>query len=807
MTPSWVLGYNLGSVTPTVLIAANPYEAELCRKALRDVGVPVESTDSIEGAMDRISAGGILVVVIGDGWADADARELLVEVRAHHGQLPIFFFGDRDGDIRDEDAAIRRGASRLFLRPIDPQNIADSIEKLAVEAELAGEISDQIEATRDDGSVELEADYEEADEVAGVDLPPPIPAIPTALTAEVRLPRAGTEVLPGPLPASQTVSQQMSQISDGLVDQPPELELELEPMRLPRADDLDVFAAPQLDVQERQPAPVPSLLRADEAMTDMSLEVEMKALARTPHLFTTAPPVVEPEPMADRADHDRSTIARHVDHRLSEADRRLFPDAAPTPLPRRYDDYADALDDIDLDSLGLDTMPGIPLTSLDAGEARSRVDSPKRASAERQTVRPAEGGAPLPSSGTGDETSTWERLVREAPKPADTGAVTHPRIVFPSLPVDGTLEDDDICQLLCRLTSAGWTGRLELSRGRDVEKSIYFDAGVPVFATSNAPQDRLGDLLFREGKLTREQHGRTRAIEAEHGRRMANVLIDLGMLKMKELFPTLRRQMEEIIHSLFAWESGRFRLQPEQTPAEERLRLAQHPWALFLEGVRRKYGPERLAERVGAQKVSPQPTTNLDQALADAGLSEPEREVAVEIDGERTLADLLRLGGLGRLSETSLYALVWGLHCMGAVTLSESEDPAEVRSASTVVTVGVPGRDRRQTRRMPVVVDGERGQLAEDAVDKERLLAKRAQLDDADYFAILGVDAEAQPHEIERAWERMRQDFAPERFTASLRGEFDATLDDIAATVDEAYHILRDPDVRRAYRDHRPDDQ
>ena len=755
-------------MTPTVLIAANPYEAELCRKALRDVGVPVESCDSIESGMARIAEGGVLVVVIGDGWADAEARELLVEVRAHHAQLPIFFFGDRDGDIRDEDAAIRRGASRLFLRPIDPQGIADAIEKLAVEAELAGEISDQIEATRDDGSMELEADYEEADEVAGVDL---IAPIPTAETAAVRLPRLGTEVLPGPLPA------------DG-----PELELELaEPMRLPRADDLDVFAAPQIDV--RVATPTPSLLRVDEALPGMNLEVEIQALARTPQLFSTPVPVPVPEPESPRFS-DRSTIARHVDHRLSEADRRLFPDAAPTPLPRRYDDYADALDDIDLDSLGLDTMPGIPVARLDGRE-------------ERPAPRPV--GVPLPTSSSepGEVTSTWERLVREPPGPTDTSAVTNPRIVVPSLPVDGSLEDDDVCELFCRLTAAGWTGRLELSRGRDVEKSVYFDAGMPVFATSNAPQDRLGDLLFREGKLTREQHARTRAIDAEHGRRMANVLIDLGLLKMKELFPTLRRQMEEIIHSLFAWETGRFRLQPEQTPAEERLRLSQHPWALFLEGVRRKYGPERLAERVGAQKLAPQPTTNLDHALAEAGLSEPEREVALEIDGERTLADLLRLGGLGRLSETSLYALVWGLHCMGAVTLAagNGDDLAEVRSASTVVTAGIPGRDRRQTRRMPAV--DERAERAEDAVDKERLLAKRAQLEDADYFAILGVDSEAQPHEIERAWERLRQDFAPERFAPSLRGEFDETLGDIAAILDEAYHILRDPEVRRAYREHR----
>ena len=42
---------------------------------------------------------------------------------------------------------------------------------------------------------------------------------------------------------------------------------------------------------------------------------------------------------------------------LSAAERRLFPDAQLEP--QRYDDYDDALDDIDLDSLGIDTLPAI----------------------------------------------------------------------------------------------------------------------------------------------------------------------------------------------------------------------------------------------------------------------------------------------------------------------------------------------------------------------------------------------------------------------------------------------------------------
>ena len=52
-----------------------------------------------------------------------------------------------------------------------------------------------------------------------------------------------------------------------------------------------------------------------------------------------------------------------------------------------------------------------------------------------------------------------------------------------------------------RLQRAGYPGRLSLRRGEG-EKSIFFDGGFPVHATSNLPHDRLGELLWREGKIS-----------------------------------------------------------------------------------------------------------------------------------------------------------------------------------------------------------------------------------------------------------------------------------------------------------------
>lgn len=696
----------------------------MCRKALRDTGLQVIMVDSIEAAMRELSAKLPLAVVIADGWEDADARELLVEVRAAYEKLPILLIEDPGSDIVDEEAARRRGATRLFLRPVELDAVADAIEKLAVEAEMADDVSQQLDEVSQPAPVALAPEWEGTNGHAAAE------------PAPERLPRATTEIIGPP----------------------------------PRAP------APE-------PAPpAPPLLRADEALGDEvglglalsaggELVVQVRETPPPPSRGELSPPPREPAPFVER-----STIARRLDDELSAVERRLFPGSTP-PL-RRYEDDDEPLGDIDLDALAIDTLPGMAVDKLDA------VLEPVPLVVTR----------PFSPVDRGSETAPGLRFGEPRPgeRPIDQPTA-------PPIPEEGDLDEIDIAELLCGLHASGFTGCLALHRGEQ-ERHLYFDAGMPVFATSSFVHDRLGDMLYREGKLTREQHKKTRELIVEPGRKTATVLVELGMLKPNEIFPALRRHVEEIVHSCFAWESGRYRLGPEQPAPEDRLRLAQPPWAVFLEGVRRKYGLERLVDLLGPLETVLSPTTILDRALADAGLTDAERAAAELLDGERSLAGVLRtLEGLPGtpISEAGLYALCWGLVAMGAARVGAYErERLGVRAAATVVTGVGPARERRRQRR-----DGEEGPQ-DRAIDKERIAAKRAQIADADYFAVLGLDRHASAYEIARAHERLRADFAPERFSEELRAEAAEALAEIHEVLDEAHRVLMDEAVRHAYREH-----
>ncbi|MCU1278520.1 MAG: response regulator receiver protein [bacterium] len=779
---------------PSIVIAANPYEAELCRRALVETGLRVVVAEGGEGAIEAVRAEKPLVLVIALGIFGVEPLELLAQARAEEPKLAIFLLGDRDGEFPDEDSAARIGATRLFLRPIEVDALADAIEKRAVEAEVAEDVAEAmrefdvrpptIDAAPlvEEAIVEMEADYRADDEEA-----------PARALAKIALKRIPTEVMKGVIEVPASKERIEAQV--GKVEATLEMDAdEPTPAPQPIPDELRV-ATRVSDVPMPIAAPPPSvavepLMRADDALTDVGLQQMVVAPdfvvkhATDDPAPARIPDALKREATGERARptfDERSTFARKLESELSAAERRLFPDS-PSTVNARRDEYEDALGDIDLDALGIDTIPGIGADALDAAFDLK------------------------PRNGHGEPAAGMVRADAD-PRPANgSGAVAH----HATLPEDeGDLATTDVATLFATLHAAGFSGAVTLLRG-DGDKTLYFDAGMPVAARSTFTHDRLPDLLLREGIINKEQQARARDL-SPGGRPVAQKLVELGILKSSELFATLRRHAEDILFSCFGWERGRYRLSHVEPPADERVRLSAHPWALVTEGVRRKYSLERLVELVGPTETVLTPTTLLPRALDDGAFTAAERARADLIDGERSLAEL-SIGAVGApLSESGLYALAWSLVAIGAARVGDETGGTQpgigggggVRAVPTLVTTPYGSATERRTRQR--VNERPRDRDADRAIDKDRVMAKRAQVQDGDYFAILGLGRDASAHEVARAFERLKREFAPERFADPLRQELSDALSEIGEVLDEAHRVLADDDVRASYRAHLTD--
>jgi uncharacterized protein DUF4388 len=264
----------------------------------------------------------------------------------------------------------------------------------------------------------------------------------------------------------------------------------------------------------------------------------------------------------------------------------------------------------------------------------------------------------------------------------------------------------------------------------------------------------------------------------QSGRRLGEILVDLGFLKRRELLPAVRRHVEDVLYSLFAWDSGEYQVLPGEFAASERIRLSRHPAALILEGIRRKLGLDHLERQLGSPSavVATRDRDRLGPILTAADLSRNERTAIAAFDGERTLDQVADFAEVSRLCA---YQLAHGLI---------------VLEAAEVIRRGDDDEDEAEAVRPPSLV-GE----TDLAIDRQRVLAKHSLVAEADYFSLLGVRRDATGFEIRRAYEAARRDYAGDSFPAEVRRELDAEIGEINAILEEAYRVLEDDHLRTAY--------
>ena len=84
-----------------------------------------------------------------------------------------------------------------------------------------------------------------------------------------------------------------------------------------------------------------------------------------------------------------------------------------------------------------------------------------------------------------------------------------------------------------------------IGQSGDVKRLIFFERGALVGCRSSLTDERLGETMVREGRITEEQLRRA----AEHirsGRRMGQIMVELGYLKGAEIEGYVRLQILEV---------------------------------------------------------------------------------------------------------------------------------------------------------------------------------------------------------------------------------------------------------------------
>ncbi|MBI4748890.1 MAG: DnaJ domain-containing protein [Acidobacteria bacterium] len=360
------------------------------------------------------------------------------------------------------------------------------------------------------------------------------------------------------------------------------------------------------------------------------------------------------------------------------------------------------------------------------------------------------------------------------------------------------------------------TGLLRLVQDKTL-RAIFVEEGKLVFALSNLPQERLGDFLLRENRISREQYDQA-LLHPNSKQRMGKVLIELGFLSPEEADFYTKRQITEIILANFGWSQGEFTFE-ENTRAAHDVKLDLLTPNIILMGVRTITDENLIRGAVGpvAQKV--QMSMEAPLQLMQATLDGTEGFLLSRITDSHSLDELVTMCGL---PEAMVLRVIYGLICAGILDsdyprpMMDGSRPASIHSqaaparatpppppskSSAAATIPVSGPNTASQPPLSTPSSAEPVMAEKDARDDLKKIQYINSLKTTTYYTVLGVDPSAREADIKKAYYALAKKYHPDRFRQYGAPDILTDAEQVFAKIGEAYEKLKDLDFRRRYDD------
>lgn len=228
---------------------------------------------------------------------------------------------------------------------------------------------------------------------------------------------------------------------------------------------------------------------------------------------------------------------------------------------------------------------------------------------------------------------------------------------------EGILSSATFPALLYSILGRSDTGVLTLT-GETSEKTIYIQAGRPTFATSSDRDDRLGQILFRNGAVTLEALMNAVEKSVGLGKRLGTVLVEEGLIQPHDLVEGVRSQVRHIINSLFVWTRGRYHYSTGALPTEEVITLKLSPGEIILDGIRTIESWGRIWEAVGPLQATYRTTDRLATLVPELSLSLEEWSLLSHCEQPTSLKELCRLSPMADFEQCRF---LWAALTLGIV--------------------------------------------------------------------------------------------------------------------------------------------
>ena len=180
-------------------------------------------------------------------------------------------------------------------------------------------------------------------------------------------------------------------------------------------------------------------------------------------------------------------------------------------------------------------------------------------------------------------------------------------------------------------------------------KSLYFQNGEIVYATSTFPEEEIGEILYSLGKFDRVTlHGARQFANGEIP--LGKILADQGIITSQDLWAATKSQVETIAYNLFAFHEGSFVFTGVKLEEDKIISLSMTTQNLIMEGLRRVDERAVYMQKVKSLDAMPVATGKMPNDLDRVS----QRMVALVQSGVSDVNELLRRSGSGEFDALRL---------------------------------------------------------------------------------------------------------------------------------------------------------
>ena len=280
------------------------------------------------------------------------------------------------------------------------------------------------------------------------------------------------------------------------------------------------------------------------------------------------------------------------------------------------------------------------------------------------------------------------------------------------LTVRGDIRGSGTPKILRTILQSGESGILSFWNGV-FTKRVFISRGRIVQITSNDPDERLGEILLVEGRITARQF-----VEASKlirpGKRLGTILVEISALDPEDLIPAITNQARLILFELFNWTSGTYEMSLGHVDESEFVPLNLSSDEVIAQGMRKLRCWSRVFAGIQSLETVFVRVPDVETWHLKVELQEDEQTVLSRVNGRLTVEQVSDLS-FGSSFETC--RTLWMLWVLGLINRAETGDiersQAQAEEMTDRVEVGqMVDRFNRLLERIYAYVDSRPGQGA-----------------------------------------------------------------------------------------------